>query len=401
MKFNYQARNKIGEIQSGVIEASSRETAATILQKYGLYVTILEETEKAPLLSRRIKIFEGVSRAELVIFSRQLAIMFGAKVTLVEALKTMSTQIKNADFREKILKISENIESGSSFSAAISKYPQFFSSFYVAMVRSGEASGKLAEAISYLAEHLEREYHMMSRVKGAMIYPALIFIVVLGIVALMIFFVVPQLTQILLESDQELPFITQVAMIFADFLRKWGLVFALALMGLIFAVFKYYKTEKGKDFFDKIFLKIPLIGGFFKLVYLSRFAENLSTLISGGLPISQCLEITAKIVGNSVYRKIIFETGQEVRKGEPISSVLVRYPDAFSPVFTQMTLVGEKSGTLDRTLMTLVGFYQKETERKAENMISILEPLMILFLGLIVGGLIGAFLLPLYQITGI
>lgn len=401
MKFNYQARTKTGEIQSGVIEASSREAAISLLQKYGLYVTILEEAKEAPLYARRIKFLERISSKDLVLFSRQLSIMFGSKITLVESLRTLAGQTKNSDFREKIIKISEDVEGGTSLSSALSRYPQNFSPFYIAMVKAGEASGKLSESLSYLAEHLEKEYYLASRLKGAMVYPALVFFVVLIILALMAFFVVPQLSEVLKESGQELPAITQMAMALTDFLRKWGGIFILILIVLIIAAFRYHKTKAGKNFFDNFFLKLPMIGHFLKLVYLSRFAENISTLISGGLPIAQCLEITGKIVGNSVYQEIIFQTRDEVRRGTPISQVLARFPEVFPPVFTQMTLVGERTGTLDKTLMNLVSFYQKETERTAENLLSVLEPLLIVFLGGVVGGLIAAFLLPLYQMAGI
>lgn len=400
MKFNYQARTKEGEIQTGVIEASSREAAVTILQKYGLYLTILEEVEEVPFYARRIKFFERVSRKDLVLFSRQLSIMFASKVTLVESLRTLANQVENVGFREKILKISDEVEGGTSFSSALAKYPEIFSTFYIAMVRSGEVSGKLSEVLSYLADHLEREYYLISRVKGAMIYPSFVLLVFLIILALMAFFVIPHLSMVLKETQRELPVITQIAIALADVLRKWGLIFILILIILVIATFRFYRTKAGKDFFDKFFLRLPLIGYFLKLVYLSRFAENLSTLISSGLPISQCLEITAKIVGNSLYQEIILQAREGARRGEPISSVLVRFPQAFPPVFTQMTLVGERTGTLDKTLMTLVGFYQQEIERTAENLLSILEPLLIIFLGVVVGGLMAAFLIPLYKTIG-
>lgn len=399
MKFNYQARTKTGEIQAGVIEASSREAAVSILQKYGLYVTILEEAEKVPFYAQKIKFLERISAKDRVLFSRQLSIMFDSKVPLVESLRTLASQTTNPSFREKILKISDDVEAGTAFSSTLSKYPEVFSPFYIAMVKSGEASGKLAEALSYLAEHLEREYHLFGRLRGAMIYPALVVFVVLVVLALMIFFVIPQLTEVLKETGQELPLITQIAMGFSEILRKWALMFILVLAALIVAAFRYYKSQTGKTFFDRIFLKLPFVGNLLKLIYLSHFAENLSTLIAGGLPIAQCLEITGQIVGNSVYQKIIFQARDEVRRGEKISSVLARFPDVFPPVFTQMTLVGERSGALEKTLMNLVNFYQKETERNTEDFLKLLEPLLIIFLGAVVGGLIAACLLPLYQIA--
>ncbi len=399
MKFNYQARTKTGQIQSGTIEAASREGAVALLQKYGLYITFLEKAEAVPIYAKRIKIFERISTKEVVLFSRQLSIMFSSKVPLVEALRVLSNQIENPHFSEKILKLSEEVEGGTSLSRALSHYPEIFSSFYISMVKAGEASGKLSESLAYLADHLEREYHFYSKMRGAMIYPCLIFFVVLIVLALMTLFVIPHLTTILKESGQELPVITKMVIGFTDFLRTEGWILILGFIALIIFIFRYYKTEGGKKFFDKIFLKLPWIGPFLKMVYLARFAENLSTLISGGLPIARSLEITGEIVGNTVYREIIFQTRDEVRKGGAISSVLGRFPEVFPPVFIQMTLVGEKTGTLDRTLMNIVDFYRKEVDISIGHLLNILEPALIIFLGLIVGGLIASILLPLYQIV--
>lgn len=396
MKFNYQARTKTGEIHAGVIEASSREAALLLLQKYGLYVTFLEEAV-SPVYAKRIKFFERVSQKDIVLFSRQLSIMFKSKVPLIEALRVISTQTKNPDFKEKILKLSEEVEGGTALSQALSRYPKNFSAFYCAMVRAGEASGKLAEALEYLAEHLEREYHLTSKIRGALIYPSLIIFVVLVVLFLLIFFVIPQLSEVLEGSGQPLPFITKIVLGFAFFLKKWGWTLILGILLLIIILLRYHQTEKGKEAFDRIFLRFPLIGPLLKMVYISRFAENLSTLISGGLPIASALEIVGQIVGNTSYKKIIFQSRDEVRRGEPISSVLSRAPDIFPPVFTQMALVGERTGTLDSTLMNIVDFYRKEIDRAIDNLLSVLEPISIIFLGLIVAGLMLSILMPLYR----
>jgi len=400
MKFNYQARTKNGEIQSGTVEASSKEAAIVLLQKHNLFVTVLEKAE-APLYFKKIKLFERVSKKEIVAFSRQLSIMFKSKITLVEALRVLATQAKNPPFQEAVLKISEEVEGGAPFSQALGSYPRLFSTFYVSMVRSGEASGTLSESLSYLAEHLEREYQLFARIKGAIIYPALILLVSSAVFLMMIFFVIPNLAKVLEEAGQDIPFLTRVSVGFAEFLRSWwwGLLL-LAVAGTIF-LFRYLKTAAGRKFFDRSSLKVPLIGQFLKLVYLSRFAENLSTLISGGLPIVKALEVTADIVGNDVYKTIILKAKEEVKRGEPINAVLSRFPQAFPPVFVQMTLVGEKTGTLGQSLMSVVDFYQKEVDRGINNLLALLEPLLIVFLGLVVGGLMISVLMPLYKMAAL
>jgi len=397
MKFNYQARATKGEIQSGIVEASSREAATTLLRKHGLYVTILEEVTAPPLYAKRIKIFERISRSDIVLFSRQLSIMFKSKVPLVEALRVLSAQTASPELKEKILELSEEVEGGTSFSGALSRYPKIFSSFYVAMVRAGEISGTLSESLEYLAEHLEREYHLTAKMRGALMYPSLIIFVVVLTLALMIFFVIPNLSGVLTGTAQELPTVTKVVIGSAAFLKNWGWAIVLGIVILIFAGFRYYRTEKGKKIFDRNFLKLPIIGPFFKMFYITRFAENLSTLISGGLPIASALQTVGEIVGNTCYKEVIFDVRDKVRKGEAISSVLARSPEVFPPVFIQMTLVGEKTGTLDSTLMNIVNFYKKEIDRTIDNFLSILEPALIVILGVIVAGLMLAILIPLYQ----
>jgi type IV pilus assembly protein PilC len=398
MKFNYQARTKKGEIQTGVVEASSKEAAISLLQKYDLYITYLEE-EKAPFYAKSIEFFQRISRKDIVLFYRQLSLMFASKIPLVEALNAIGSQTKKIEFREIILDLSREVKGGSSFSKALSRHPKIFSSFSISIVKSGEASGKLAEALSYLAEHLEKEYYFISKLRGAMIYPSLVITVALFVFLLMVFFVIPQLTTIFLESGQPLPLITQFIIKISLFFRKGGLLLFLFLIVLIIFFFMYIKTPMGKENFDKISLKLPLIGNFLKMVYLSRFAENLSTLIAAGLPIAQALEITREVVGNTVYKEIINLAGEGVQRGEPISSVLRNYPEVFPPVFCQMVLVGEKTGALETALLHIVNFYQKEVDGAIDNLLSILEPLLIIFLGGIVGGMIAGILLPIYKIT--
>jgi len=396
MVFNYQARTQKGEVHAGQIEASSKEAAAALLRGRGLYVTFLEEAI-APIYAKRIVLFERITRKDLALFSRQLAIMFKSKVPLIEALEVLSSQTKNIDFKEKIFKISERVEGGVAFSQSLALFPKIFSPFYIAMVKSGEISGKLSEVLNYLADHQEREYNLTSKAKGALIYPSLIIVVILLVIVLMVVFVIPNLVSVFESSGQELPTATKAVIALADFSRSWGWLVLLGAIALVVFLGRYYSTEKGRVFFDKTFLKVPIFGPFLKMVYISRFAENLSTLIASGLPIVQSLEVVGDIIGNVSYKEAILTVRDEVRKGEMISSTLSRFPELFSPVFVQMSLVGEKTGTMDSTLMNIVDFYQKEVDRAIDNIIGILEPILIVFLGVVVGGIMMAVLMPMYQ----
>ncbi|MDP2641476.1 MAG: type II secretion system F family protein [Candidatus Yanofskybacteria bacterium] len=396
MKFQYQARNNEGQAQSGVVEASSRDAALQILDRYGLYVTVLEG-EASSLFSRKIEIFSGVSRKEIMIFARQLAIMFKAEVPLIEALQATAQQTGNKNFKEKLLTMSQDVEAGVALSQALSRYPDAFSSFFINMVKSAEASGKLSDVLEYLAQHEEREYELNSKVKGAFVYPAFVVFIAGSVLFMMMFFVVPNITKVIVDAGGELPAITQALARFTEIVRTFWWLFLFVGGGSIVFLLRYLKTPEGKRFFGIYALKVPLVGSFLRMIYLTRFAENLSTLVSGGIPIVQALEITANIVGNEVYKELILSAQEGVKRGERISTLLKEHPREFPPLFTQMVFVGEKSGALDQVLSNVVGFYQKEVERTITSFIGLLEPALIVVLGVSVGGLMASLLLPLYQ----
>jgi len=398
MKFNYQARTKKGKIQTGVVEASNREAAFNVLKTHGLYVTALEETSAAPFYAKKLKIFERVSKKDVVLFSRQLSIMFKSNVPLIETFRTIARQTKKAIFQEIILNIARDVEGGKSLSKALASHPKLFSGFYVSMVKSGEASGKLTEVFSYLADYLEREHAFRGKIKAAMVYPFFILFVFMVVVVIIMVYVIPSLSEVLIETGQELPLLTRVVIAVSNFLKTRGIITGLIFLGLIFAFYRFVKSETGKKFFDKYLLRVPILNTFLKKLYLARFALNLSTLISGGLPITQALKITSEVVGNDFYQKIILKTRDEVKKGETISSVLAKYPDFISPLFYQMIMVGEKTGTLDSSLLNVVDFYQRDVDRSLDSFIKLLEPIFILILGGVVAGLMGAVLMPLYSI---
>ena len=397
MKFNYQARTKTGEVQSGIVEASSREAAFNVLKSHGLFVTLLEEPS-APFYARKIKFLDRVSGKDVVLFSRQLAIMFRSKVPLVESFHTLAMQSRSANFRDKILKIAEEVEGGTSLSKSMGLYPRLFSSFYISMVKSGEASGKLSEVFNYLADYLEREQQFRGKIRGALVYPIFILAVFIIISVIILIFVLPNLISILKETGQQLPLTTRMVIAVSDFLTTWWWSVVLFVFALIICIWQFRKTSTGKGFFDRNLIKVPILSNFLKKIYLSRFALNLSTLVSGGLPIAQALEITGEIVGNDVYKDIIFETRDAVKRGEAISSVMEKYPKFITPFLYQMVVVGEKTGTLDSSLLNIVGFYQGDVDRALESFVKLLEPAIIILLGIAVAIMVTAVLMPLYTI---
>jgi type IV pilus assembly protein PilC len=401
MKFRYQARSKSGEAKNGTVEASSEDAALQVLGSYDLFVTVLESVEAAPLYQREIRFFTGISKKNLMLFARELAIMFKAEVPLVEALRTLALQMGNKSFKEKVFYIAEDVEGGSSLSGALVKHPKLFSAFFVSMVKSGEASGKLTDVLDYMAEHLEREYTLQGKIKGAVAYPLLVLVLTIGVLFLMFYFILPQLIEVLQGLGQELPPLTRVIIALSLFTRAWGIYLIGGLIASAVGFVWYIQQPAGKSIFDTAMLRVPVLGNFLRMVAISRFAENLSTLISSGIPIVQALDITRDIVGNDVYRHIIRQASEGVERGERISNVLKNYPVEFPIIFTQMVAVGEQAGSLDTTLKRMVDFYQKEVDRTVGTVIALLEPILIIAMAVVVGLLLAGVLLPIYQASSL
>ncbi len=398
MKFDYKARDKEGNMHEGVVEASSRESAFLVVQSYDLYVVSLTE-QKVPFYQQDFVFFEKVSGQDVVMISRQLAVMAESKIPIVEALQALSKQLEKRTLKEKILSIADKVEGGMPFSKALSSFPEIFSDFYVNIIKSGEVSGNMSESLSYLAEHIEREYQFRQKVTGAMFYPIFILVIFLGILLFLFMFIMPQLTGILLDAGGDIPTITLIVIAVSDFLERNGLYVLFGLIILVFASIKFFKTKQGKDILDEFILKLPGLQDFFRKTYIVRFSESLSTLITAGIPIVKALEITADIVNNKVYREAILELAEVVEQGRQLSEGMKKRPKMFSPILIQMTIVGERSGRLGSSLTNVVRFFRAEIERTIDRYISMLEPIMIILLGALVGGLVGSVLLPIYNIS--
>jgi len=400
MKYFYQARSKEGKIETGTVEASSKEAAALLLQKYNIFVTSIKEQTPLILRTENISFLNKISKKDLAIFSRQLAVMVQSRVPITQSLKSLALQTKNSSFKEKILKISQLVEEGNALSEAFAAFPEVFNIFYVSMIKTGEASGKISESLYYLSDHLEREHDLSAQITGAMIYPIFVIAVLLVVIPMVIFFVMPRLVDLLKETTAKPPMFTQLMIDFYSFLADYGWIIIVGFFLLVLFLIYYFTTKEGKKRYDEWSLKLPFIGGFFKKIFLSRFAENISTLISAGLSINNALKITRDTVGNSVYQKILTETEERVSEGEKISAVLVKYPDYAPPFVVQMIQVGEETGTLDKNLMQIVDFYNKEVKRAVETFTVLLEPILIIFLGIIVALLAISVIEPLYGALG-
>ena len=399
-KFNYKARTTEGEARSGVVEARTLDAAIEALQRSDLIVTEVKPADEAPLFSKRIKFFERVKPRDLVIFSRQLSTLFQAKVPVTQSLRTLAAESSSGIFRNAIGAILDDVSGGSSLSQAISRYPDIFSRFYLNMVRAGEESGKLEEVFLYLADYLERTYALTSKARNALIYPAFVLVAFVGVIIVMLVVVIPRLTSIFAELGQAVPFYTQIVIWISSFMRQWGFVLLIILTVAAIIGWRFSKTSKGRLIFDDLVIRLPLIGGLLRKIYLTRLADNLATLLAAGIPILRALEITAEVVSNRVYEKIILDAAESVKAGNAISYAFGKYRE-IPPLITQMIKVGEEAGRLDFILKSAAGFYQRDVDNLLENFVSLIEPALIIFLGLGVGVMVAAVLVPLYNLSTI
>lgn len=399
MRFNYQARTKEGEIQTGTVEAGSQEAAVKTLQRHDLVVVYLEPISAVPFYARSLKFLRRVRVKELVMFYRQLAILFEASIPPLDALRAVAEQAHNPYFKDVLFEVETDVRGGESFSKALAKHKKIFSPFYINVIQSGEATGKLDEVLRYLADHAEKEFILTSKVKGALIYPAFILSAFLVVAVLMLIYVVPQLTAVLTEMGQELPFTTKILIGTSHFLRSWILLIIVILAAAVFGIFNYLKTIQGRELWDKSKLRIPILGKVFRKIYLARFSENFATLIKGGLPILNALKIAGQVVGNRIFTHLIERAVTEVKKGGNISSVFEKDKKNIPPVVVQMLKVGEKTAKLDSILERLAVFYQGEIDRTVDNITQLIEPALIIVLGGGVAFLVASILMPIYNIT--
>ncbi len=398
MKFKYKAQNNEGQLQQGIVEASSTRAAKELLIQNSLKIVLLEEIKEIPIFSSFLRIWEGVRPKEFVIFSRQLSTLIDSKVPLLSSLHSIANQTENRYFAIKINSVIVDIDGGASLSDAMAKNPETFTPFYVNMVKAGEASGTLQKALNDLADNTEKNYELTAKLRGAMYYPGFILtaMVVVGFVVMT--FVMPKLLVILKEANVELPLQTKILIWISDFMVSYWWAVGIAIAFGVSGIMYYIKTEEGKKEYDQLILKIPVINKILHNVYIARFSENLSTLIQSGLPITTALLITSDVVGNYVYQEIIREAAEEIKKGGGIADVLNKY-EIIPPVVVQMVRVGEHTGRIEFTLGKVTKFYLAETDRMVKNFSTLIEPMIMVVLAVGVGILVSAVLLPIYQVA--
>lgn len=399
MKFKYQARNKEGELQVGFVESYSQAGAADVLVSHGLFVLSLESAEKENPLDKIMAIFKYISLTDKMVFTRQFSTLLEAKVSLGDSLKNLQKQTRKPMMKEVIHEITADIDSGLALSQALERQSQVFSEFYVSMIRSAEITGRLEEAVIYLANYLEKQKLWRSRIINALIYPAILLVMFAGIVILMVTSVLPNIKPILTESGAPLPWYTNAVLNGGDFLIAWWWVMLLGLIPIAMFISEYLRSEEGRVVLDELLLRTPVFGKLFAKMYIARFAESLAILIQGGIPIAQALEITSRSIGSFVFQDILHEVSERVRGGELLSTALEQYEFYFPALVGQMVAIGETTGRLDELLGRVAIFYTREVDDIMGRLGELVQPLVIAIIGVFVGFLFASILVPIYNLV--
>lgn len=396
--YDYKAKKPDGSAVTGAVEAPSENVATEVLAEKDLIVLSLTERRKGFLAGLSIGMLNRVGRKDVVVFARQLAVMISATVPIVQAIRILVRQTENMSFKIVISEIADEVEGGAKLSATLARYPRIFGDFFIHMVRSGETTGKLDETLNYLADEQEKDYDLISKIRGAMIYPVFILGALIVVAVLMMIFVIPKLTGVLQESGAKLPFATRILIGTSTFMATyWWLLVLLVIAGVV-AFRLAMRTEQGKDAFDAFKLRVPVFGIIFQKIYITRFSRSLSTLIVSGIPLTRSLEIVADVIGNRVYKKLVLETIQEVEAGNSVATVFER-TKVVPPMLSQMLIVGEQTGKLDSILDKLANFFGKELENLVMNLVALIEPFVIVLLGVAVAGMVMGILLPMYNLS--
>ena len=397
MLFNYKALENSGKLVSGSIEAVSLDVAVGSLQRRGLTISKIEPAEKESWLST-IRFGSGVSHKDVVILSRQMATLFEAQVSALKVFSLLSSELENKSLKKSLTQVADDLQAGSSISKALAKHPAIFSDFYVNMVRSGEETGKLNETFNHLADYLDRNYEVVSKAKNALVYPAFVITVFIAVMTLMFTVIIPKISLIIIESGQAVPFYSQIVFATSDFLVNYGLILPVALIVFGFFVVRYTRTAEGRTALARFKLTVPYIGSLYRKLYLSIISDNMSTMVLSGIPMAKVIEVTAAVVVNEIYKQILEESLLAVEGGSPFSQSLAQYEEIPS-MLTQMIRIGEESGELGSILGTMAHFYQREVMNAVDTLVSLIEPVMIVLLGLGVGILLASVLIPIYDIA--
>jgi len=398
-KYFYKAKNRSGKLIEGSVDAASAEKAADFLMQNNLAVIeVGERLDDYRSFLKNISFLNKVKSKELVVFFRQMAVMIDANIPIVRGLRILSQQTESDYLKEIITEVANEVEGGQSLSSAMSMFPNTFSDFYVNIIMSGETSGRLSEVMNYVADQKEKDYDLESKIRGAMVYPSFIVSVLLVVGFIIIAFVIPNLAKVLSESGAQLPWITRALLSLSGFVSMFWWLVLLLFFGAIAAWLAFIKTPQGEHIKDSLKINIPVFGKIWRHIYIVRICRSFATLVRGGVPISQSLSVIKGVVGNVVFEGIIQDAIKSVDEGNQISESFASNKNV-PIIVVQMISVGENSGKLEEVLEKSADFYSREIDNTVRNLSNLIEPIIMIVLGLAVGLFVAAVILPMWQLS--
>jgi type IV pilus assembly protein PilC len=399
--FTYVGKTKQGAVRKGDLTAKTREEAAEQLRRQNVLVSSLLEVKAPEGILQRLSMGGGVGDKEVAVFTRQFATMINAGLPLVQCLEILSTQSDNKIFAKAIAEIKFDVESGSTFADALKKHPKIFDELYVNLVHAGEVGGLLDTILGRLAKHIEKSMKLKSQIKSAMVYPSAIVGVSVIVITVLMIFVIPIFAHMFLEMSGGkvgLPFATQLVIDISNFMKSNILFLIMGAAALVYAIKWYYSTPKGRLIMDRFFLKLPVMGDLIRKAAVAKFTRTLGTLITSGVPILEGLTITSKTAGNKVVEGAILMARQSISEGKTVSEPLAK-SGVFPNMVTHMISVGEATGALDAMLGKIADFYDDEVDASVAALTALLEPMMMVFLGTIIGFIVIAMYLPIFKMA--
>ena len=397
VKFEYQAKNYKGQLQVGFVQAENKEDAVRKIAADNLYLLTITEAHQTGFRFLITNFFNRVSSKDMVIFTRQFATLLESGVSLSQSLRTLAAQTRSTALREAIIEVQKEIDSGLSLSQAMTKHGNIFSEFYINMIRSAEITGRVDEVMSFMADYLEKQSILTSKVRSALAYPVFMVFFMIVVVMFMAIMVFPEIERVFIELGTELPIITRLFVRFGNFLINWWWVAIAATGVIIFAFRNYFQSKEGKIILDEIALRLPIFNNLIKYMYITRFTESISVLLQGGVTIVQALEITARTIGSAIYGDILKASATEVQGGALLSQALAKYPNYFPPLISQMIAVGESTGKIDTLLSKASSFYSRELEDLVGNLVELIQPILMIVIGGVVGLLFISILTPIFD----
>lgn len=402
--FEYKARDRSGRIVTATMEAGTQREVATALREKGLFISEIRTPGRG--LNAEIKLptwLDPSSRPglrDVTVFSRQFATVINAGLPVVQSLAILQRQTDKEGFKNALKRVREDVETGIPLSDALARFPGIFDRLYVHLVKAGEVSGNLDGILERVAGYLEKQAELRGKIRTALTYPTVVLVIALGVTFFLLTGIVPQFAQILDQLGGEMPLITRVLIAISDFLQSFWWVLLLVIGGAVAGIAAWYRTDRGRHVLDGLLLRTPVFGTLVQKTAIANFSNTFGLLLRSGVNIIESIEITKGSAGNVIVEDILDETKEAVQRGEQISSTLVKHPKVFPPLVSSMTAIGEETGAVDSMMQKIAEFYEREVDEAVGSLTAALEPMLIVFLGVVVGFIVAGMFVPMFSIIG-